>query len=109
MTEVATGCSPEPGETEVNKDIQGPISPDDGQDFSTGKNRMPGNKGEMKESQTKETIASGPLTDSGLRRKCSRYSQSNGYLLKDHQEPQTNRRNGKFPGGNSKLLISIRI
>lgn len=55
MTEVATGCSPEPGETEVNKDIQGPISPDDGQDFSNGRNRMPGNKGEMKESQTKES------------------------------------------------------
>lgn len=29
MTEVATGCSPEPGETEANKDILGPISPDD--------------------------------------------------------------------------------
>lgn len=76
MTEVATGCSPEPGETEVNKDIQGPISPDDAKTSAMEETVCLGIKEKwrnLKQWKAKGTIASGPLRDSGLRRKCSRY------------------------------------
>lgn len=56
MTEVATGCSPEPGETEANRIFKVLLAQmTTGRDFSNGRNRMSGNKGEMEDSQTDQS------------------------------------------------------
>lgn len=62
---------------------------------------MPGNEGEMKESKRKESQGNpkpvAPQTV-GSAGNAQGISLSNGCLPRDHQEPQTNKRNAKYLG-----------